>query len=206
MLPLRLSGICRDQCYLLLRGLSLQCVQWSDIYFSLPSQVNLWRSKNWNSWVILRCSFCFPAYLVQIILEVWYLKCKKSLAACWRWLPVAKNAECFVFERGEETTFWSINGPDLELFSPWHVLPERAVFRIMYALSQWRCQCFGWRSGCCACCNFANPLFVYVLLAMVLRYRRWFSRQSTLNSVSSVNPATKAQPQPWWRSRVRFFA
>ena len=46
---------------------------------------------------------------------------------------LAKGAESYVCKRGAETTFWLPNGPDLELFSPRPLPPERAVFHVLYA-------------------------------------------------------------------------
>ena len=46
---------------------------------------------------------------------------------------LAKGAEPFVRERGARKTAWLPNGPDLELFSPRPLPPDRHVFAVLYA-------------------------------------------------------------------------
>jgi glycosyltransferase involved in cell wall biosynthesis len=46
---------------------------------------------------------------------------------------LAKGAEPFVRERGARQTAWFPNGPDLELFSPRPLPPDRPVFTVLYA-------------------------------------------------------------------------
>ena len=48
-------------------------------------------------------------------------------------VTLAKGAESFVRERGARQTAWLPNGPDLELFSPRPLPPDRPVFTLLYA-------------------------------------------------------------------------
>ena len=46
---------------------------------------------------------------------------------------LAKGAEPFVRQRGAKKTAWLPNGPDLDLFAPRPLLPDRSVFTVIYA-------------------------------------------------------------------------
>ena len=50
-----------------------------------------------------------------------------------RVVVLAKGAEVFVSERGARQTAWLPNGPDLELFAPRPLPPDRPVFTVLYA-------------------------------------------------------------------------
>lgn len=46
---------------------------------------------------------------------------------------LAKGAQQYVLERGARSTSWLPNGPDLTLFTPRSLLPDRSCFTVLYA-------------------------------------------------------------------------